>query len=860
MKKFLIVTSASAALLMSTGVQVAFAQSQTVNDEVIVTGSRIKRSQQKDKVSPVVGLDQETFNNVGAKDIRDVIETLTINTGSQSNADVFTQNITAGTSNINLRGLGIASTLVLLNGRRQVQAAVQASDGVSFVDTASLIPSIAIKRLEILKDGASAIYGSEAVAGVANFLTRDDFVGVELQADAQLRATNGSQTDLQFSAIVGTESDYGNLVFAVSYFDRTELDGTEVDFLVPINNSSGAGNPGRFITSGGVVVDPDCVAAGGIPTSNNCLYDFGPNQSFVPEETRIQAYASHKYDFNDSISSFVEATYSQNRTERNTSASFPTLFSFPIVSAGNPGNTFGEDVRFIGRPLGNGSPPARNFFNSDTVRIVGGLNGNLNGLDWEVSVTHAINDFQVILADTITENYQQALLGFGGNDCDASQNTPGLNGCLYFNPAGSAISDPTLANSAEVIDYIIGDFKLDARSKTTVVDAVVSKRLFALSGGDAAIAVGLQLRSESLRQDFDDISNQDGFSFLLGNPDFTASRNASAVFAELVLPVTDKLEVQFAGRYEKIGDLDTFDPKVAARYSINDNMSVRGSWSTSFRAPSLFQQGGTQTSFFQLDTNGDAPGGNTFISVRSAGDPSLVPETSTAFNIGGSYEAESGFVIDVDYWDFNFENVLTQESAQAIFDADPNDPRITRLSSGTVALVTANFVNASAINTNGVDIAIKRPIEMGFGTITPSVEGTYIFNYDLNDPQAGAIEGAGQRNFRNFGTSTPELRINGSLSFVSSNGNHTGNVFARYVDSYFDDQNSADIKSIVTFDAQYNYSLGNVLGGDSNTVLTVGALNIFDEDPPFVATNGNYDTKVGDPRGRRLYVRAKVGF
>jgi len=873
MKHLLLKTSAILALSISTNSGIAFAQANTVEDEVIVTGSYIKRKRQKDLASPTLDVGQDTFDNSGAKDIRDVVDNLTINTGSQNNADVFTQGNTAGTSNINLRGLGVASTLVLLNGRRQVASSVQAVDGVSFVDTNALVPSIAIERLEVLKDGASAIYGSEAVAGVANFITRDDFVGLEVKADAQIRATNGSQNDFQIAAITGVEGDAGHIVFAASYFDRSELDGSEIDFLRigPGNNTSGAGNPGRFITSGGVVQEQGgagCEGVGGLQVGSNCLFNFGPNQSFTPNEERIQAFAKHNYDFNDNLSSNLEFAYSQNRTSRVTSPSFPTLFAFPNVPAAHPDNPFGEDVRFIGRPLANGEPSEVNEFEGDTFRVSGGLEGSFNEFDWNVSLTHAVNDLQVVTDDTNVANYELALAGLGGNDCNPATDTAFQGNCLFFNPFLSAIDGSGTQNSAEIIDFIIDEQILNARSSISVLDAVISRPLFEMGGGEAAIAVGVQLRDESLSQDFNPLANAEAFSFVVGNPDFAASRSASAVFGELALPITEQLEVQLAGRFEEIGDFSTFDPKVAARYSVNDNLSLRGSWSTSFRAPSLFQQIGTQTSFLSL-SQAVVGGGTTFTSVRTFGDPDLEPEESTAFNIGATFEADNGFEVNVDYWDFDFENVLTQENPQAIFNADPNDPRIRRTEVGTVAQVLTAFVNASELSTNGIDASIRYPLETDAGTFTGTLNGTYVFNYDIVDPQLGEISGAGNRNFTNFATSAPRLRANAGLSYSSPEGRHTGNVFARYISSFDDDRvtnpatafnSDGVIDAIVTFDAQYNLALGEILGEESNTILTIGALNILDQDPPLAEGDASFDTKVHDPRGRRLYARIKVGF
>ena len=152
---------------------------------IMVTGSFVRRSENFESPSPLAIVDSVSIDSIGAKNIADITQTLTINTGSQNNPDAFTQNATAGTSNINLRGLGVASTLVLLNNKRQVVNAQPTNDGLNFVDTSSLIPMIAINRMEVIKDGASALYGSDAVAGVVNFITKKDYDGAKVTLDYQ---------------------------------------------------------------------------------------------------------------------------------------------------------------------------------------------------------------------------------------------------------------------------------------------------------------------------------------------------------------------------------------------------------------------------------------------------------------------------------------------------------------------------------------------------------------------------------------------------------------------------------------------------------------------------------------------------
>ena len=170
------------------------AETGTVEEIVVTakTGSRIGR--QGDSPSPLSNYDAAVLLDAGLKDIRDLVGVLAINAGAENNSDNLTQNYTVGTANMNLRGLGVASTLVLLNGRRQVLSAVQTDDGSSFVDLAALVPMLAIERVEILKDGAAAIYGSEAVAGVANFITRQGFQGMEFQASIAVAAATVPRT------------------------------------------------------------------------------------------------------------------------------------------------------------------------------------------------------------------------------------------------------------------------------------------------------------------------------------------------------------------------------------------------------------------------------------------------------------------------------------------------------------------------------------------------------------------------------------------------------------------------------------------------------------------------------------------
>jgi outer membrane receptor for ferrienterochelin and colicin len=255
-------------------------------------------------------------------------------------------------------------------------------------------------------------------------------------------------------------------------------------------------------------------------------------------------------------------------------------------------------------------------------------------------------------------------------------------------------------------------------------------------------------------------------------------------------------------------------------------------------------------------------GAAAFAAARATGNEELVPEESTAYNLGFSLEPIDDLSIELDYWNFDFTNLIIQESFQAILNANPQDTtRIVRAGdplNGPLLQVNTTYVNASSLETSGLDIVTSYKIETDIGDFTPSFNATYVLAYDLVDPQAGKIEGAGSRNFNNIGVSSPELRYNLGLNWKT--GSHSANLFVRYIDSYDDDQNDLPIDSYTSFDAQYNLDLGAVLDTEASYVLTIGGINLTDENPPQVFTNAGFDSKVHDPRGRQIYARLAVQF
>ena len=896
-------------------------------EEVVVTGTYIPRASQFDSPSPLVVVGREQIEAAGANEIGELIEDLTINSGSLNNPDAFTQNLTIGTTNINLRGLGVASTLVLLNGQRQTPSAMATDRGENFVDTSSLPPLIALDRVEILKDGATALYGSEAVAGVVNFLTRRNFTGVELELGYQ-DIPGHDQRDVELGVLYGVGNDTTHFLAAFSRLDRTMLTTADRRLSTVTDDLSQAGYPGSFLiptrpahpvygavwaqafdsNNNGIAdfieptvglpavpgaqppvfADNDCAAIAAIdpkvvPTiARNvetpigtvplglCQFDFGSFWSLVPEEERNIGYLQLTHQMSDRVEGRVEFHVADNEARSNTSPSFP-FARFPLVQVTHPDNPYGTDVQFIGRLIGAGGEPIESRYQSTTRRLAGTLSGDAGeAWSWELGVQYSENDFFIAAPDVLVDRFDAAIRGLGGPGCDPDTGTAGVAPCLYFNPFGSALTGTGTPNPPELINHLLGFYEIDATSDLLTVGGFVSRELGELRGGQAALVVGVQHRAEELRHDYNDDANRNNFIFLVGNPDFREDRNINSLFAELALPITETVNLQLAARHEDYGDIDSTDPKITVLWQPSDALSLRGSIGTSFRAPSMFQSFGTQTTLSELiDPNVGTP---QFFPVRSQPDPSgrpLQPEEADVLNFGLSWFAGEGLQIDLDYWSFDYTDVIIEQNAQAILnaaaagDAQAASQIIRDPGSGLLLRVDTYFDNASELKTDGFDLRIAYELPTtGASTYRVGLESTFVTSYDLDDPQAGRIDGAGRRNFANFATSMPELRANAFFNW--SRDAHLVDLFVRFIDSYTDDQVALGqgeeafrkIGSQVTADVRYAYQFR---GGEGPRV-SVGVINLFDEDPPHVATNGGYDSKVHDPRGRVVYARASFAF
>ena len=939
----------------------AMAQQETV-EEIVVTGSHIRRSEYDGK-APIQIVDAQAIELTGAAQPVEVLKELTVNSGSQFYNET---NDRAGVSQFNIRNLGLGSTLTLLNGKRAGIAPVADDSGTDFVDI-NQFPLAMIERIEVLTDGASATYGSQAVAGVANIITRKGFEGFEISggyATAEPGPTSFDNFHLNLAA--GSQFDKGGFNIYATWYDQGHLERSEFDFMQDrligqgdISRSrflSSTGSPGTYrratidpmtgeaadVAGANNTADPDCVAAGGVllnpadigGVDDRCRYHFVDQVSVISAEERFQVFSEFNWEFNDTVNYYAEASFSNNTILRDSGGS--TLNTGRANGGGitipsdHPFNFFIEDpadpeallyigpenwdnaihtgatIRAIARPLGadvnNNELTQQINREIEYQRILNGLEFNLPN-DWYLDVSYMWSKSS--RTTDSPHNYR--------SDVYQDLVRDGL-----WNPFGTRLANPSLvspkdgtsvAGTSQVIQDQFDQRSVStARAEETVADVVLSGELLDLGFGVLAGAVGAQYRRTEINSVPDSLSaageaNEQGLTAAVAG-----SQNVTAFFVEGVLPINDFAEIQVAVRNEDYGSgVSTTDPKFSFELSATDWMSFRGSWGTSFQAPTVRQTSSASSSAFLDDpASPTGPGGSTVcvstglnnnVTVTVQGAPDLQPQESENFAVGVVFQLDN-FSASIDYWTFDYEDLIAQsEGAQAIVDNDcntdgstpsadgiPNDPRVIRDAGGQLREVITQFVNVGSVETDGIDVNANYNTDIGNGNLNLNLGATLVNAFDVDTDGDGQVDfdGAGSRNFRNSFATMPELRANlGATYFI---GDHTFNVSARYIDGYDNDQsNDGPVDSWTTFDAQYSYVWSGLIG-DGDTSLTIGVNNLTDEDPPALTRRNadgslttrfnadgtynrgwidrpGYDDRAGhDLRGRILYFNFKQSF
>jgi iron complex outermembrane receptor protein len=836
-------------------------------DDIVVTGSRIAGG---DRVAPVETVGRDAIAAAGIADASQLVRLVTANSGSEAQVDQLNQPQSSGTAQFNLRNLGLGSTLVLVDGQRWTTSAVVATDGSAFVDINSLVPMIALERVEVVKDGASAVYGSDAVAGVVNFITRHDVGRPEIRA--KYAVADGSEESV-IEAIGGFALLGGDLTLAASHFHRSALGSDERDFTQAERYDRAAwtavtsyGQPGSYFrpSTGAYAPDPDCddpafsAAYRNGPTDSFCRLDYSDFFDLTPEETRTQVFADYRRPVGD-MSLSLQAAYSSTWTQARLTPSLPILTQALTVPASHPDNPFGEDVLFRGRLLGAESGALESRFDYDTWRLAAGLDGGFaSGWTWTLSTTASRQHVAYDKPDVIGSALQNALNGLGGAGCDAATGTPGVGACQYFNPFGSAYLGTGTANSPDLIDSLIGNVGLRGAAGLTTVDASTSGQAFAWTGGAIDVALGAQYRRSTFRHDWSDLVNAGDLLTAGYSPDFDGDQQAVAAFAEARLYLGDRIEAQLAGRYETYdGGEGRFSPKIAVRWDVTDAVALRGSWGQGFRAPSVYAQAGAQASQPSVFDRGAF----VFVNTLTSGDADLKPERSESLTFGAQWRPVEGLELGLDAWRFDYTDQVVKESAQAVINQAAADDaagltgteaqgRITRASNGALTFVQLYFLNASSIETQGLDLSARYGRNLLGGRATASATWTYVDRYDIRlNASAAEVSGVGSTNLNNIGRSLPRDR--GEFALGWSGGPHAVNALVHYTSGYANDRSGVtdtSIASQTTVDLLYSRAVGAALD------LSLGVVNVADKAPPLAQFALGYDPVVADPRGRVVSV------
>ena len=577
---------------------------------------------------------------------------------------------------------------------------------------------------------------------------------------------------------------------------------------------------------------------------------------------------------------------------------------------------------------------------TENMRFAVGLSGNLfdGAVDYDVNFSYSERDRFIGGQDLYVERMGLALKGYGGPNCqlpetmlndeesyefvDGDSATPGA-GCEYYNPFSRALPgsvlngatnpdhNPDLANSEELLRWMIGERGWDVINELTVIDVVFSgETTFALAGGNIGYAIGIQGREEYYDSDFWDIADrsinpcpytepasvalglvgadqlspdcsaQTGVAaFLAASDEETEERTIYAAFGELAVPIRDNIDVQLAVRYEDYGGEvgSSLDPKVAASWRVNDSLTVRGSASTTFRGPPQSVLGGTGTALSFVAAT------NAFKAIDTIGNPNLEPEAAVSSNLGIIYEDDS-FFASLDWWVFSFEDSFQTESFNAIVAAytangcidssgTPGDTAICNALRGHLFPVAAhtnlaaierieiNWINGGDIETSGIDLDVRWNREMGPGTLTAGLEASYVLEYERDDllninkvklGDGGDLVGRLNYNQGSAFTSKPELKGNVYARYEMDD--HYASLIARYVSSYDDlgapasHPHLGTIDSHITWDAHYNFT------GFEGVRITLSVINLTDEDPPAARGDINYDPFTHNPFGRMIKV------
>src|SRR5882757_8333515 len=889
--------------------------------EVVVTGTSIKGL---DAVSalPVTVLKAEDIARTGATSAEDLFRYVSAASSAGSTVSAqATGNQTGSINTISLRGLTSARTLILINGRRSAPYG-GGSIGVAgnSVDISS-IPVAAIERVEILKDGASAIYGSDAIAGVVNFILKDNFQGVDanLYGGAPTRSGGGTEQQANFFGGIGDlKTDRYNINLNLGFDHIQSILGDTRPFAFRYAPQFGNDVTSSFAFPANIAVFP--APPKGSPTTINpqvgncapslsdknfpaqCRFDNSPYDSLQPDVKRGNGNLNAHYQLTDTTQLYAEASFAhvetltqvqpvplsyqnpllpgnpylaylanllatQYPTYHNpaitpTAAAFllpPSSPYYPTAFAAAHGVPANFPLNLIYRDFANG--PRLEQDTSDTTRAVGGWKGTLLGWDFDTSVLYS----EVKVKEDLKSGFPlyskiMPLLDQGN-----------------INPFGPT-TDPAALAAAKGAEFVGQDWS----SKTSLasLSGSASRGLFDLPGGEAKGAVGAEVRRETFVYNpsgpiqTGDITGQGGNQL----PE-DASRSVESVYVEVNMPIVHMLDADAAVRYDHYQTVgSTVNPKGSLKFQPLDWWLWRASAGSGFRAPSLTDLYAAQASsvtgngtrdFIKCPTfDPNNPACSFQFSTVTGGNPNLKPEKSTTLTLGTEIEPVKNLHLGFDsFWIYLKDAIVVgglpvatilQNAASATQFAS----LITRDANGNIVFISQTNANLFKVNVSGLDIDLRYAFDIGdFGRITLVGDGTYFYKFATQNPN-GSWTGQVDKGLTTVDGIISRWRHN--LSLIYDIGDWDASLTQHFQKKYHDSAGNItgatrEVGVYDTFDGQLSYHLAKAW------TFTLGVINIANAAPPYAnyaasANNfvGGYDLTYGDPRGRFVYGR--VGF
>lgn len=840
-------------------------------DQVNVTGSLIHGVQ--DAVAPLVYLKQRQLAMADFPTVEDALYSQPIISLNGPREDLgINANLQYG-AGLDLRGLGVGATLVLVNGQRQPLSGLNGD----FVDV-STIPLSAVERIEVLPDGASALYGSDAIAGVINIIMRNDFDGAESRV--RYGSAGGGRRDLTASQLFGTHWSGGHAMVAYEYSDETPLAAAERSYAANADKTPyGGANYDSYYTYPGNILNPLTLQpAYGIQAAQNApmlttavlsptinLQNQFTGAQLFPEVTANELYATAAQDLTQRLQLFFEGRFA----ERDALESYLPAAQVLAVPQSNPYyvNPFaGVPYTLVAYSFSGDYGPTTFSAASQVYTGTLGTTLELRGT-WQA---------------TLSESYgRQSLLSNDYNQVDQS----GLNAYLADSNPATAFN-PFGVTSPQTLAAIERDYPLHAVSTIEYTRLVADGSVFSMPAGDAKLAVGVERREEGL---FHDVS--DPLSPAEETIAQSYDRHIAALFSQLELPLlgdasqpraAPRLELNVAGRYEHYSDFGgTFNPTFRIQWIPLQPVKLRASWGRSFRAPTLDDLYDTSSNAAGevVLTDPKSPTGRSLVLVTEGSNPNLRQETAETWTAGFDLAPPFllGSTFSLTYYSIEYGNriapagadnpfaVLTEGNEwDAVINRNPTQAQIHAICEspyyqGSVAqclasspgvIVSGTLANLSQTRTTGLDAEAHDALSGAAGTVSLDVTANYVLEFDqavtANTPATNIV---------NTLTNPLALRLRGTVGWSRQGPALPGpgiDLAVNYTGGYRNPGSVLlpDISSWTTVDLRVVYRTRQGIGWLSGMEFSLNATNVLNEDPPFVDSQYGYDDYNVQPLGR----------